>query len=330
VKKTVTIAGLLLLTGAAYGQAPSNHTKCDLRVEVYYTNDGGPVAHARVQLVEGVSRSSLAINVTDSSGTTEFGGLEPGNYHVLVSGDAIQTTDSGAIEIEGGRSFLSQRVGVQSTRGNNAEANGRSAQGSVAAADLSVPGEAEKEFKRAGEEMRSEHWQNAVAHLKQAIAVYPRYSEAFNDLAVCYDRLGQHAEEKEALQKAVESNDHSIPALVNLARVEMADRDYPRAAELLNKAIAADPKDVQAMTLLARVEFQQGQYEEVIALARKVHGMAHEKFAIVHYTAASAFERQKQLPEAIAELQTYLDEEPANPKAEVVKKQMAVLRSRVH
>jgi tetratricopeptide (TPR) repeat protein len=84
---------------------------------------------------------------------------------------------------------------------------------------------------------------------------------------------------------------------------------------------------VEALARLAEIDFAQGQYEQAVAAARKAHGMPHKDFAIVHYTAASAFEREGRINDAIAELRTFLQEAPNSPKAETVRKALTAMQS---
>jgi regulator of sirC expression with transglutaminase-like and TPR domain len=73
------------------------------------------------------------------------------------------------------------------------------------------------------------------------------------------------------------------------------------------------------------VDFKQGLYDLAIAAAHRVHGLPHQHFAIVHYTAVSALLQENRIPDAIAELQEFLQEEPDGPRADAVRKAMETL-----
>ena len=264
------------------------------------------------------------MNTTNSSGTAEFEGVGPGNYHVRVSGDGIQTTESDTVTVQGTTVFESVTVVV-----HNIEV-GSPGSPSVAVVDLNVPKDAAKEYDHGNEEMARKHWNKAMDHFNKAIEIYPQYSSAYNNLAACYEKLGQKDRQREALQKAISANDHCVPAMVNLAYMAVDDKNLPEAVNLLNKAAAADPNYVEALVLMARVDFMQARYDDAIAAAHKVHSLPHEHFAIVHYTAAGAFEREGRLPEAIAELQLYLKEEPTGPRSDSVRKAIAAFQKESH
>jgi tetratricopeptide (TPR) repeat protein len=281
-----------------------------------------PAARLRVQLLAGMNKSVIAVTLTSGSGTVEFSDVETGNYYVRVSGDGIETTDSDPVVLENGAVFIGARVSIKKLEDAKPGAANRPGASSVAVADLNVPPKAAKELDSAHADMAQEHWDKALEHLNKAVAIYPQYSSAYNDQGVCYDRLGQKERQREALQKAVSVNERSVPALVNLAHRDVVGHKLPEADLLLKKAVTADPTNVDALTLQAEVDFKRGLYDQAIAAARRVHGLPHEHFAIVHYTAASALLQENRIPDAIAELQVFLQEGPNGPRADAVRKAM--------
>jgi hypothetical protein len=312
---------LLLMTVPAWAQLLGKGT---IRIDVVYPNGNSAGGQLRVQLLAGINKSAIAVTLTSSSGTAEFSDVETGNYYIRVSGDGIETTDSDPVVLENGRIFISARVSVKKLEDTKPAANHPGAP-SVAVADLNVPPKAAKELDSAHADMAQENWDQALEHLNKAVAIYPQYSSAYNDLGVCYGRLGQRERQREALQKAVSVNERCVPALVNLAHMDVVDHKLPDADLLLKKAVTADPTNVDALSLEAEVDFRQGLYDLAIAAAHRVHGLPHEHFAIVHYTAASALLQENRIPDAIAELQVFLQEEPTGPRADAVRKAMESL-----
>ena len=205
-----------------------------------------------------MNKSAIAVTLTSSSGTAEFSDVETGSYYIRVSGDAIETTDSDPVVLENGRNSISARVSVKKLEDTKPGAANHPGAPSVAVADLNVPPKAVKELESAHADMAQEHWDKALEHLNKAVAIYPQYSSAYNDLGVCYDRLGQKERQREALQKAVSVNERCVPALVNLAHMDVVDHQLPEADLLLKKAVTADPTNVDALTLQAEVGLQAG------------------------------------------------------------------------
>lgn len=295
----------------------TSQMKGTIEVSVIYPGGGHAQAHLSVQLQQRPG-GVMAMSLTDSSGTTEFSQLNAGYYNIKVTGTDIESAESGDFAVEDGRDYQTITVTVKPKESEESGAEIR-ASASVAAVDLNVPKKAGKEYERASKEMAGENWEKAIDHLNKAIAIDPQYSAAYNDLGVCYGRLSQKDKQREALMKAISVNDHCVPALINLSHMQMKDDQLVDAAATLEKALKAEPSNVDALSLLAQMDLLQHQYELAISVARKVHGLPHH-YASVHYTAASALARENRVPEAITELQMFLQEEPDGPRAEMVRK----------
>jgi tetratricopeptide (TPR) repeat protein len=262
--------------------------------------------------------------MTNSSGTAEFSGLESGQYHAVVSGDGIEPADSGTIQVSDFSIFMSQTVAVRKT------AQAKAGAPAVSAADLNVPPKARKEYDHGNEEMARQSWDKAIEHFNKAIELAPNFSAAYNNLGVSYGRLGQRDRQEEALQKAIAANDHCVSAMVNLGYMAMEDKHPSEAGSQLSKALTIDPNNVQALSYLAQVDVDQGQYDLAIAAERKAHALPHQQYAIVHYTAARAFEAEGRIADAVAELQVFLQEAPQSPRAESARKAIAALQNESH
>lgn len=320
---------LLVLLFAAFPAraqiSAANQTTCTLRVDVEFTDKGIAAVGARVELFEGFAGETPGrIGLTNSSGSAEFENLLPGNYRIEVSGEGIDTTDTGNVHIESGRVFMSELVVVRATPGNNAGAGKAS---TVSVRDLNVPPKALQEFAGGDSEMQRKHWKKAADHFKKAVSIYPPYTSAYYNLSIAYYQLGEKDKQLEALQKAVKIDDHFAPALISLAHVDFAGHNLTQVRGLLDKAVAADPTNVDALALLVRVDFMQKQYTQTIADAQKVHQLPHQGYATVHYTAAAAYQQLNEIPKMIEQLKIYLEEDPTSPSAGYVRKTIADLEN---
>jgi outer membrane protein assembly factor BamD (BamD/ComL family) len=321
-------AGILLLCTLvpAEAQMSGGHAQCTIRVDVVFAVGGGPAPHLRVRLLKGMTGSPVGELLTNSSGTAEFAGLESGQYHAVVSGENIESAESGTIEVSDWSVFMSQTVAVRTTTKPGGASNPSMA-AAISAADLNVPPKAGKEYDHGNEEMTHKNWSKAIEHFNKAIEIYPSFSAAYNNLGVSYGRLGQREQQRQALLKAISLNERCAPALVNLAYMNMEDKHLSEAGGLLSKAVALDPNNVEALSYLAQVDVDQGQFDLAIAAVHKVHSLPHQQFGIVHYTAARAYENEGRIADAIAELQLFLQEAPQSPRAETARKAIAALQN---
>ena len=321
---------LLIILSAAAVHAQSsggfgNETLCTLRVDVKFADKGLPAGRVHVELLQGFAGAAPdEVALTDSSGSAQFENLPPGEYSVKVSGEGIETTDSGNFRIESGRVFMSELVVVRSKPGNDTATAG-AAGSTVSVGDLNVPAKALEEFANGDAEIQRKHWKKAANDFKKAVSIYPQYSAGYYNLSVAYYRLGQNDKQREALQACLKINGHFAPALVSLAHIDFADHKLPETGDLLDKAITADPTNVDALALRVRVDFMQGKYKETVADAQTVHNLRHEGYATVHYTAAAAYQRLNNIPAMIDQLKIYLKEYPGSRSADYVRKTIAAL-----
>jgi tetratricopeptide (TPR) repeat protein len=305
------------------GMDPSQYG--NLHVHVVYPNDRGAGLHLRVRLMSGSGGTPISENFTNDQGRAEFTQVPIGQYHVIVTGDGIEDTDSGEFEIDRRKTSQDLFITVRSSESTTHSSAGGSS--SVAAVDLNVPDSARKEFDEASKAMASQEWTKAIQRLKHAISIYPQYAPAYNNMGVAYGRMNDTAQERQALEKAISLNDHFVPAFVNLAKLCLRERDAVRAETLLENALRAEPTNAVTMTLLAEAQLLNKRYDAAITSARNVHAIPHQNLAVVHYIAARAFEHENRLPDALAELQVFLTEEPKGVRADHVREEIVRLKN---
>jgi tetratricopeptide (TPR) repeat protein len=312
---------LLLLSSATAAQMAARSG--NLHVRITFTNGRPCTIKVRVQLMLGGGSTPIVESYTNDQGLTDFDDVEVGNYHLVISGDGIETTDSGLFEVDNRHGTQFQTISVRRTE----EVNAAKATGAtVAVQDMNIPKPAAKDFNKASDLITREQWKKAIDMLNRALAIYPQYVEAYNNLGVVYARMGDRTSERAALQKALSINDHFAPAWVNLGRMAIVDRDFPTAETLLDKATALDPSNSQTLLILANVELMNLHYDQAIANCKKVHSLGQDSHSLVHFIAARAYEHESRISDAIAELKTFLKEEPSGVRADAARKELATLQ----
>jgi TPR repeat len=311
----------LLLLGCAAAQLGWEHTIQRVRVRVAFGN-GMCDASARVTLMG--RAGPVAERGANDQCEAVFYNVPEGTYHVKVSGDHFADADSGSIDMS---STGPAEIEIQVKEQNDlVRSYGVPGNGLVSTSGLGVPNRARKEFEKANELIARQELAQAIERLNKAIALYPAYAVAYNNLGVIYSRLGDTAREKEALQKAISVNDHFALAFVNLGRMEIASGDFPDAETALSKACAFDPTDPMTLILLSYAEFMDKHFDEAIAVSRKAHAL-EKPHAFVHRVAARSFEQERNGASAIAELEMYLKEEPPGPRADAAHRELDVVKA---
>lgn len=314
------VVTVVLLSVLAHAQLKTSGLG-NLRVMVVYTDDRAVTTHVKVQLMNSASNNPISEQFTNSLGEVMFYSIDEGDYHVIVTGEGVQDADSGIFEVDGRKG--SQSILVRVKRAGEDTPTAKSGTPSVSVEQLKIPSDARSRYDEATQLMAKADWTGAVARLKQAIAIYPAYADAYNNLAAADSQLGNWKEARQALEKAISLNDHFARAMVNLARLDERDRDFGKAETLLAKAAAIEPMNAETLTLLCRAQFLDKHYDDSIGTARRVHAMPHASFALVHYIAARAYQRENRPAEAISEFKILLQEDPSGPRADAVRKELA-------
>jgi len=310
---------------SAAAQASDYNQVGNLNVHVNYINDRAAESHFRVRLMTGSGSTPVAESFTDERGVVQFLRVFVGEYHIIVTGDGIREADSGAFEVD--RRKATQDIFITVHPANEAATIQRSSgTSSFAVPDLNIPSKAHKEFEKGVRAMTDQDWNKAVQRLNRAIELYPQYAMAYNNLGLVYGRINDPAHEREALEKAIALDDHLVPALVNLAKLSLRDGNALRAESLLESAVRSEPTGVETLTLLAQAQLLDRRFDAAVGTAQKVHAMPHQNFAVVHYIAARAYERENRVPDAILELQIFLKEEPTGPRADQVRAELTRLQ----
>jgi len=298
----------------------------NLRVRIMFSDGHRCHAQLHVVLMSGSSNNPVGDTYTNDECMADFGNLAVGDYHMVISGEGVEETDSGIFQVDSRKSSQSLFVTVKRKGEADDASASRAGTPTVAAVDLNVPDNARKEYEKAADPLSKGEWKKAKEQILKALAIYPLFAAAYNDLGVIYARLGDRIHEREALQKAVSLNDHFAEAYVNLGKMAIVDHNLPDAEGFLDKASRSDPSNPQTLMLLANVELLNHHFDESIANCHKAHALPHSSQALVHYIAAKALMHENRPSDALVELQTFLTEEPSGPRADAVRAEISKLQ----
>jgi tetratricopeptide (TPR) repeat protein len=318
--------------GGTRGGLPSFNTgmgneyqPAELQVRISWAQNERPLEESlHVQLL---NATNVPVQDTFSTrdGTVTFHAVSPGNYHLKVDGPEIEEMVTPTFSIYDRERMHNEWVHVVPKK----DANGNGAPGGmVSAAELNIPPKAKSEMDKGMEAFEQGDLKKAKAKLEKALEIYPKYSRAWNNLAVVRMKENDKAGAKEAWIKSVEADNKFVPGYLNLARFSMMEKDKQATEDYLNKALAIDPNNTETLVLLSREELLSQQYDKALAHARKVHGLPHEHYADVHLIAGEALLHENQNAAAVQEYETYLKEYPDSPNAGKVRAAMAQIQAR--
>jgi Tfp pilus assembly protein PilF len=169
--------------------------------------------------------------------------------------------------------------------------------------------------------------EEGMKKLAEATQTYPHYAEAWQWMAVA-SLPDDTVAAKTYFEKALEADENYLPTYPHYARMLIVDKDFPRAEKLLMHSTGLDPKATEDLFLLSYVQLMQNRPAESERTAARVHGLPHEKFALVHVVAGEAYARTGDNAKAKEEFETYLKEAPNGNQADQARKAIAALEAR--
>jgi len=313
-RRLLMLVALVIPAAAQFDQGGQANTH--VRIHVAYSS-GVCDGSTRVELMQG--SSSVSRGSTDKNCMVDLFSVPAGVYRLVVSGRGFAGIESNPVEIT---SFDSQPIEINIPQAK-AKSDSVVQSSATSVSDLKIPKHAAKEFDKASREMEAQQWSAAAASLERAIALYPQYAAAYNNLGVVYARSGDRGREAEALQHAIGVDSHYVPAYVNLGRMNIAENDFAGAESELKAATSLDPENGIVLVMLTYAEYMNHDYDDVIRDCKKVHALNSVPHAFAHWSAAFALEQKHQIAEAGAEFNTFVNEEPTGQRSDNARKELA-------
>lgn len=248
--------------------------------------------------------------------------VRAGLHRLHISGPAIETYFN-ELTI-GNTPTWSETIQVQPRRTKLTEKNPTAP---VPAVRLKIPGKAKDEYNKAEKALKKNDAQSAELHLKQAIALYPSYDLAYFELGKLELAGGLRDLAKAHFLQSVKLNDAFTEAQRELAKIQLADKDYAQAEPALLAALRSEPNDLWTLSFTALTELELNKYNEALACVQRVHSVKHEGYASVHLIAAKSLESLNRPEEARAEYRLYLSEDPNGSNAARARQGLARLNA---
>lgn len=271
---------------------------------------------------------------SDPNGSFVFKGLEPGSYTVLIEAtDDYETAREVVyIDTDGNNSrrgitlppvsrIYTVQISLILKPGSSAKA------GIVSAALAAVPNAARNLYLKAIESGQAGDNLKAIDQLKSALAIYPQFPLALNELGVRYLKVGDIDKASEALKSAVKlAPDDFVPRL-NYGIALLNQMRFAQAEEQLQVAVARNPNAPTAhmylgIALAMQRKLDEGQKE----LQAAINSNSNEVFLSHRYLAGIHLEKHENA-RAANELENYLKHFPKVPDAEIIRSKIKELRT---
>lgn len=265
------------------------------------------------------------VGVTDTYGQFVFAGLPAGTYFIYVDREEEFEPAFQTIEIDRDREAIKQSYNVSIRLKDKANAKKKAVVvDSVAAA---APKRSIELYLKALELSKNGDHSGAIEHLKLAVAEYPEFINAYNEMGVQYMRLGQLDLADETLQKALKLKPDSFEPLLNRGIVMLRLKRYADSEALLRSALTANGSSAIAYYYLGRSLTALERLDEAEATLNKALELGGTAMKEAHRMLADLFIVKRNDQRAIEELEKYLSLSPEAPDADKLRKVISQLKA---
>ena len=298
---------------------------------IFLPNGKSPDRQITVEL-QSSNFPSLTV-MTDMNGSFAFKNLSPGNYSVVVDlGDSFEVareyvmidTDVLSSTRNAGAKTFTVPVHLQQKRGAPMKPPGV-----VNAQFAKLPKDAVKHYERGLELIAENESDGAVREFKQAIGVYPKFTQCHVELGKTYLKNNQLSDAVKSLQAAIGIEPSNFDARLHLGVALMNERQFDDAekelvtAAYLNRQ-AATPHYYLGVMYIEKKDLDIAQ--KALETAKELTGK--KSFPLLHKYLGGVYMAKHLNEQAADELEAYLEQDPKAQDADRIKSTISELKKK--
>jgi len=285
-----------------------------------------PEAAASVSL-HGATAPFESATLSDERGRFRFRKVAPGVYTLAVFqpafGEARQTVEVGpGVADSAGRVKVTLRLESGKFESDDARRRGAT----VSTRELSIPARARREYREAQRCLSRRDVAGAVAHLRRAIEIAPRFAAAWNHLGTIAYQGRNYKEAEDNFRHGLAADPEAFEPLVNLGGVLLNLGRVDEALQYNLHGALRRPNDALVNAQLGMSYFLSGNLDlaaQYLTLARQIDP-AH--FSHPQLLLSEIHLRRNERAAAIEELEDFLKRHPDAPEAPEVKSTITRLK----
>jgi Flp pilus assembly protein TadD len=270
-------------------------------------------------------RGTQTMTYTDNQGLFEIRNLPVGNYTLEVEPDKLRFENTAEhIEVYKGSSLFVTIALREKARADKS----KPATNVVSAAELTqtVPNKARKEFDRANAFLKQGKREEAVDHLRKAIALFPQYLMAHNDLGAQLLEQGLFDEAEREFQRAIEIDPKAFNPQLNLGIVLVRQQRFAEASNVLRKALVLESTSASAKFFLGLSLLGQEDYSGAESELKAAYALGGSQYALALFHLGEVYMNRGERALALQAFEAYLREVPNATNADQTRKLIALLR----
>lgn len=259
---------------------------------------------------------------TDIDGNFTISGLSSGNYSISVRQEGFQTETESLTIAEGtssGQSFqLMFYLRLPGQKKGERPANPML---------KDIPKEPVAKYNKAVEKHVAGDTKAAITLLDEAIAMHPNFAAAHYERGAAYLKLNEYDKALESFVKAIQIKPDYVEAKYSVGYTQYLKKNYEVAAAVFDDVLKERKDMPEANMYLGISLFNLKNVDAAEAgLKRAVAAKGGERLALAHLYLGQIYMQKKKNPEAIVELEKYLELVPKAPNADRIKSAIAGLK----
>ncbi|MDT7688311.1 MAG: protein O-mannosyl-transferase [Acidobacteriota bacterium] len=293
-------------------------------VQGYVTLPNGARLETRAKVKIVGSTGGTLFGFTDDNGSFFFRRLQGGTYFLTVdAGPEYQTVNETFDIFDSGiGSGMTQTVNVQLRYKESAAEK----PGTVSTALVGVPKPALKLYEKALKAAHDGESEKAIEALKGAVATYPQFMLAFNEMGVQYMRVNKFDEAAEALRSALELSPDAAPPHLNYGILLFYRNNLPGAEQHLRLVLQKQEGSVLAHFFLGRTLVKERNYTEAEKELHRAITLGGTEVNEAYRYLGGIYREMGDNAHAIEALEKYLTLEPKAKDADAIREIISQLR----
>ncbi len=198
----------------------------------------------------------------------------------------------------------------------------------VSITSLEAPADAKKAFEKGMRAFVKQKWQEAQTHLEKAVALYPRYAEAWFRLGACHQVQNRVEEARKAYAHALEADSKYPDPYLPLAKLALGKEKWQETVDITDKLVRLDPAhfpEAYYYSSVANLKLLQFDRAEKSALEAIRLDTAHQ-IPKAEQLLGLALANKKDYVDAETHLQAYLEHEHNPAELALAREQLAIVK----
>jgi tetratricopeptide (TPR) repeat protein len=285
---------------------------------------GGAFLNDSIKITLQTMRDTVSVIYTDTQGQFEFPNLAAGNYKLEIEGDR-QRFEVGTEAVQVFRGAPSIVNFTLKEKGSEPNSAGAARTASVTELAQNIPAGARREFEKANRSGNDGKGEEAIIHLRKAIAIYPGFVMARNDLGAQLLGLGRLDEAADELKQAIALDEKAFNPRLNLGIVFVAQHRFAEAADVLGKALSLDGGSPAARLYSGIAWMALGNLEAAEKDLRTAYSLGGTPYALALFHLGQLYMNKGDRESARQAFTEYLRDIPNAANADQVRKMIAML-----